>query len=262
MKKCGYCGADVADEEKVCPGCGRTMDSDLVGNPFEESVKDGGIDEVFDAAKKDAQVNDMASGSASNENRGEGYWQYGQWHSIDELNNQASYQDPATQNPQNGWNPNAQNPWGQNPGGQQGWNPQAPYGNQGYGPNAPYNMNQGNMNGYNPNFYGQAPYMQPQKAQMCGEAIASLVFSIVSVFLNSFLMIPSILAVVFGIVALVKIRKSQGRLGGKGLAIAGIIVGVIFFLLFLFAYILLFRMMNDPALWKAFEEYVKQLEQL
>nr|WP_051527312.1 DUF4190 domain-containing protein [[Eubacterium] cellulosolvens] len=269
MKKCGYCGADVADEEVICPGCGKALDAGYVENPFEHSstvnkqdTNAGNADAA--PAGNESWVEEKKTAAPADQNlngeRGEGYWQYGQWHPIDELNNPAANQDPGAQG---GWNQSGQNPWGQNPNqaAQQPWGGQAPNGAPGYGPNAQYNMNQGNMNGWNPNAYGQAPYMQP-KPQMCGEAVASLVLAIASVFLNSFLMIPSILAVVFGIVALVKIRKNPGRYGGKGLAIAGIIVGVLFFLLFLFAYILLFKMMSNPELWRAFEEYVKQLEQI
>jgi type IV pilus assembly protein PilA len=53
-----------------------------------------------------------------------------------------------------------------------------------------------------------------------GMAIASLIFGVL------FLFFPlSILAIVFGHVSLSQIKKSAGKLGGKGLAIAGLVLG-------------------------------------
>jgi type IV pilus assembly protein PilA len=53
-----------------------------------------------------------------------------------------------------------------------------------------------------------------------GMAIASLIFGIL------FLFFPlSILAVIFGHVSLSQIKKSAGRLGGRGLAITGLVLG-------------------------------------
>lgn len=58
----------------------------------------------------------------------------------------------------------------------------------------------------------------PEKTS--GMAIASLVFGLM------FLFFPlSIVAIVFGHISLSQIKKSAGRLGGKGLAIAGLVLG-------------------------------------
>ncbi len=51
-------------------------------------------------------------------------------------------------------------------------------------------------------------------------AIASLVLSFFSL-----LFVPAILAIVFGHVSCSKIKKSAGRLKGRGLAIAGLVIG-------------------------------------
>ena len=56
-------------------------------------------------------------------------------------------------------------------------------------------------------------------AKTSGLAITSLVLGILSIFCSIFTAIP---AIIFGIVALVKIGKSSGRLKGSGLAIGGI----------------------------------------
>jgi prepilin-type processing-associated H-X9-DG protein len=58
-----------------------------------------------------------------------------------------------------------------------------------------------------------------------GLAIASLVLGILSLFLMIFTSIP---AIICGIAALIRISNSRGRLTGKGLAISGIVVGVLF----------------------------------
>ncbi|MBN1289036.1 MAG: DUF4190 domain-containing protein [Actinobacteria bacterium] len=55
-------------------------------------------------------------------------------------------------------------------------------------------------------------------------AIASLTLGIAGFFLY-FCGVPSILAVIFGYRARASIRNSGGRLGGDGLALAGIVTG-------------------------------------
>jgi len=73
-----------------------------------------------------------------------------------------------------------------------------------------------------PQFPIQAPqHFQPRTS---GLAIASLVCSLTGV---------SLLAVIFGHIALGKIRRSNGAVDGKGLALAGTIVGYVGFFIFL-----------------------------
>ena len=139
--------------------------------------------------------------------------------------------------------------YGQNPYGQPGY--EQPYGQQPYDPNAygqqpypqpgyeqPYGQQP-----YDPNAYGQQPYPQPGYEQPYGAypqpgygqpypaprgtntmAILALVFGI--------LVAP--LGLVFGFVARSQIKKTGED--GDGLALAGIIIGGIFTLLFI-AYI-------------------------
>jgi len=71
------------------------------------------------------------------------------------------------------------------------------------------------------------PAPPPGPARRCGLAIASLICGIIGPLT---LGLASIVAVILGIVGLVKISKSQGALGGKGMAIAGIVLGGLFFL--------------------------------
>ena len=67
----------------------------------------------------------------------------------------------------------------------------------------------------------------PIKAKTNGMAIASLVLGIVSVLTCCCFIgiIPGILAVVFGFIARSTIDKSMGAQTGKGMALAGIILG-------------------------------------
>lgn len=74
----------------------------------------------------------------------------------------------------------------------------------------------------------------PTQPKNCGLATASLVLGIISLVL-CVLFIPGLLAVIFGIVGLVKISNSNGLLTGKGKALAGIIMGGLSFILIPFA---------------------------
>jgi hypothetical protein len=57
-------------------------------------------------------------------------------------------------------------------------------------------------------------------------AVASLVLGIVGVLL-CFLILPSALAVIFGAIGLSQIRHAPERFTGRGLAIAGLVLGII-----------------------------------
>jgi hypothetical protein len=83
------------------------------------------------------------------------------------------------------------------------------------------------------------------KAKTSGMAITSLVLGILGLFSCG---ATALIGLILGIVALVKIRNSEGRLAGNGLAIGGIIVSGIFLLT-----IPIFAAMLLPALAKAKE---------
>ena len=59
---------------------------------------------------------------------------------------------------------------------------------------------------------------------MSGLAVASLVLGIVGIF-TCYLLLPSILAAVFGVVAMRQIAQRPHELTGRGLAIAGVVCG-------------------------------------
>jgi hypothetical protein len=78
---------------------------------------------------------------------------------------------------------------------------------------------------YPPPSYAQAPppmYYNPELAPMpvstSGWAIASLICSLVGI---------PLLGVIFGFIALGEIKNSFGRIGGEGMAKAGIIIGFV-----------------------------------
>jgi hypothetical protein len=78
----------------------------------------------------------------------------------------------------------------------------------------------------------------PQAQRTSGMATASLILGIASFFLN-ILLIPSILAIVFGIMARNQIKRDPG-LGGAGMAKAGLICGIIAAVLWILFIILYF----------------------
>lgn len=82
-------------------------------------------------------------------------------------------------------------------------------------------------------------------AKTSGMAITSLVLGILGLFSCG---ITALFGLVLGIVALIKIKNSQGRLSGNGLAIAGIVVSGVFLLM-----LPIYAAMLLPALAKAKE---------
>ena len=69
-------------------------------------------------------------------------------------------------------------------------------------------------------WYPPQPPVIPVRPKTNGLAIASMVLGIVWIY-----WIGSILAIVFGHVALSQIKKSGGTQGGRGMAIAGLVLG-------------------------------------
>lgn len=78
--------------------------------------------------------------------------------------------------------------------------------------------------------YSHNPY--PREKRTDGFAIASLVCSLVSICGTAWPVLP-ILGVVFGYISLKRINEKPHELGGKGMAKAGLIIGIISFCLFL-----------------------------
>jgi hypothetical protein len=126
--------------------------------------------------------------------------------------------------------------------GQQAYDPNA-YGQQAYAQPQPYGQQPGYDQYGNPYAYGQQGYGYPPQAYAAPQtntmAILALVFA--------FIVWP--LGIVFGIMARNQIKRTGE--GGDGLALAGIIVGSIFtvlFLLFILVPILIFLIAGGAAI--------------
>jgi hypothetical protein len=77
-----------------------------------------------------------------------------------------------------------------------------------------------------PYTYGQPYAVAPRKN---GLGIASMVLGIVGVVVPCFwiLQIPGVLAVVFGAVALSQLKKQPEKYTGRGMAVAGLVLGLV-----------------------------------
>jgi type IV pilus assembly protein PilA len=92
----------------------------------------------------------------------------------------------------------------------------------------------------------------PKTPRTPGLAVASLVLGILSILGASILIVPTVLAIVFGHVSYAKIQKDRG-LTGAGIAMAGFILGY-FSLIFSVFWIGLVAAMAIPAFQKVREE--------
>lgn len=73
-----------------------------------------------------------------------------------------------------------------------------------------------------------------------GMSIASLVTSIVGLLIPCFGFVPGAIGLIFGIIGRKQIAASGGRQSGRGLALAGIIIGAIALVVWLGLWLLLF----------------------
>jgi hypothetical protein len=80
--------------------------------------------------------------------------------------------------------------------------------------------------GYVPYTYGQPYAVAPRKN---GLGIASMVLGIVAVVIPCFwiFQIPGVIAVVFGAVALSQLKKHPEKYTGRGMAVAGLVLGLV-----------------------------------
>lgn len=146
--------------------------------------------------------------------------------------------------------------WGGQNSGNNGWNTQNgqnPYGQNPYGQN-PYGQNFcGNVQGY-----GNQP---PQQQKTNTFAIVAFVQGILSVFLNSVLFfIPSVMAIVFGCISLSQLKQNPEQ-KGKGMAVAGLVLGIVFLILTIVLTILaVWLISSDSEFSRMFQEIYKQLE--
>lgn len=76
--------------------------------------------------------------------------------------------------------------------------------------------------------YSAPPAPVQTQPKVSGFAITALVLGCVGSILGWLYVIPPVLAIIFGGLAIHKIQNSNGWLTGKGMAIAGLVLGVVF----------------------------------
>ena len=217
-------------------------------------------------------ISDLNSGESSNRERtgsGNGrYWENGAWHdgplAGNSQNNRGSSENSGNAG---GWNGsgsnggNSGNGWN-NGSSNGGWNTGSSNGGWNNGQNTSWNSS--NSNGGWSGNQGNAPYGSgygpgyPMRNNSF--AVAAMVLAVISIFLNSLYCIPSVLGIFFAIVALNQIRKNPGAYRGRGMAIAALIMCIVLFIVYLIAFVEVFRLMRDPAFMKQIEDYLKQLQ--
>ena len=106
--------------------------------------------------------------------------------------------------------------------------------------------------------YGNQP---PQQQKTNTFAIVAFVQGILSVFLNSVLFfIPSVMAIVFGCISLSQLKQNPEQ-KGKGMAVAGLVLGIVFLILTIVLTILaVWLISSDSEFSRMFQEIYKQLE--
>ena len=121
-----------------------------------------------------------------------------------------------------------------------------------------WNTKNGQNPGGNTQGYGNQPPLQ-QKTNTF--AIVALVQGILSVFLNSVLFfIPSVMAIVFGCISLSQLKQNPDQ-KGKGMAVAGLVLGIVFLILTIVLTILaVWLISTDSEFSRMFQELYKQLE--
>ncbi len=225
-------------------------------------------------------LSDLNSGESSNRERmgsGNGrYWENGAWHdgplAGNSQNNRGSSENSGNAgawngggsnsgNSGNGWKSGSTDSGWNNGSSNSGWNNGQ---NTGWNNGQNTGWNSSNSNGGWSGNQGNAPYGSgygpgyPIKNNSF--AVAAMVLAVISIFLNSLYCIPSVLGIFFAIVALNQIRKNPGAYRGRGMAIAALIMCIVLFIVYLIAFVEVFRLMRDPAFMKQIEDYLKQLQ--
>ncbi|MDO4623046.1 MAG: DUF4190 domain-containing protein [Eubacteriales bacterium] len=219
-----------------------------------------------EAAEQKAAADEAAKNMASEQKtelpeeqtKGKGYWQYGEWHPLEDLNKQNPFiretDETAEQNRgiflsgqkerQNNsvndtaWKlQNAKPGWDASNWNQNQQNPVANHTIQG-------------TNAWNPS--SQVP------KKMNGFALASLLLGVSSIAFYAFI-IPEVLAVVFGIVALNQIYRNPELYRGRTAAIIGIVAGAVFIGFTISVYAAVAEVMKDPQFMSYMQEYMDSL---
>ena len=120
-----------------------------------------------------------------------------------------------------------------------------PYGTYGQPGGVPYQ---------NQRYYGES-------GRYNGMAIASLVLGLISIFFNAFYLVPSILAIIFGILGRSQIKKNPSC-QGMGMATAGLVLGIVFLAIYLLIIVLSMVAFSNLTTHMDFGEIFEMLEEL
>ena len=263
MKQCTFCGAELQDDARACNNCGRPVPD--MPEPEEKKVT-ASIQEADPETQESNETEQPAQNAAEQSPN--------PWGTQEQLQNPWG-QPQGRQDMQNPWGQpqgrqDMQNPWGQPQGRQDMQNPwgqpqsqqdpqpqQTPWGWQ---QNDPAN---GNYGGQYPNFGGQyPPYGYPQNGQMQrynAFALWSLVFGLLASFLNGLIFIPSVIAIVFGIIGIVQTGKNPGMFRGKWMAVAGLIFGVFFLIIYGYVFRMVFQAVQNPETFQQLQQYLQEI---
>ena len=230
MKQCPFCGYDLPDTARACSNCGRPQpESEIkketvtIKEQFPEPTQP--VQELPDPRQQVLQ--DAWQQPQDTWQQPQGSWQQ---------------QDPGRQS-QDVWQ-QSQESWQQS---RDAW--QQPQNSWQQMPPAwqdPQAMRQG--------------MSDPMARKYHSFAIAAFCLGILSIFLNGFFFLPSILALVFSIVSLVQMQKEPQRYAGKWLAIVALILSVVTLVVYgvVFAQVFskVYQAVQDPETYQQLQEYL------
>ena len=257
MKQCIYCGAELADDARACNNCGRPV-PDMPETAAPAEVKELPAEEPAGPARQQSQQADPEQQTQPQDPWGRDMPQQDPW------GRQFPQQDPwGQQSPQQGqWGqqPPQQDPWGQQSPQQNPWGQpqQDPWGRplNGSDPNRP--GPDGQIPGFGTPYAGYGGRQTIQKRYHMF-AVWSLLFGIISAFLNGIVFIPSILAIVFAIIAIIQIRKNPQQYGGTGMAIIGLVLGVVFLIMYGYVFKMVFQAVQNPETMEQLQNYLQEI---
>ena len=254
MKQCIYCGAELEDDARACNNCGRPVpDMPEKVEKAEEAVSAEPVEKPSAPQPDPSERQELPT------------WEHwGQQPQQDPWGDQeAPRQDPwgHQETPrQDHWGQQPQqDPWGrqQSQWGQQ-QDPQAPWGGPQQGNDPNYPGSNGPIPGYGGPYAGYNGQQNiPKRYHMF--AVWSMLFGIMSIFLNGFVFIPSILAIVFAVIAIVKIHKDPQQYLGTGMAIIGLVLGVAFLIVYGYVFRMVFQAVQNPETLEQLQNYLQEI---
>ena len=147
-----------------------------------------------------------------------------------------------------------QDPWGQQPQQPQQnlWGQTQQQGPWGWQQNDPYRQGSGGP---------YSGYGSPQNIQGRYNTFAlwSLIFGFLASFLNGFVFIPSIIAIVFSVIGILQIRKNPGMFRGQWMAIVGLILGIFFLIVYAYVFRMVFQAVQDPETFQQLQQYLREI---